>query len=97
MKAPKGLEGVVVDTTSISNVNAELSQLFYRGEEVSALSKEKNFDEVAHLLVHDKLPNSVELADFQTKEKAYRTLNDTTINLIQSLKDAHPMDACAPR
>ena len=93
MKAPKGLEGVVVDTTSISNVNAELSQLFYRGEEVSALSREKNFDEVAHLLVYDKLPNTTELAAFQAKEKEYRVLNNTTIELIQSLKDAHPMDA----
>lgn len=92
MKAPKGLEGVVVDTTSISNVNAELSQLFYRGEEVSALSENKSFDEVVYLLMYDKLPNSKELEAFQTKEKAGRTLNDTTIQLILSLKDAHPMD-----
>jgi 2-methylcitrate synthase len=93
IRAPKGLEGVVVDTTSISNVNAELSQLFYRGEEVSALSENRSFDEVAHLLVHDKLPNPEELSDFQGKEKQYRTLNDITIKLILSLKDAHPMDA----
>ncbi|MFT6715798.1 MAG: 2-methylcitrate synthase [Saprospiraceae bacterium] len=93
MKAPKGLEGVIVDTTSISNVNAELSQLFYRGEEVSALSESKSFDEVAHLLVYDKLPNTEELEAFQAKEKSGRTLNETTIQLILSLKDAHPMDA----
>lgn len=91
--APKGLEGVVVDTTSISNVNAALSQLFYRGHEVAALSEQHTFDEVAHLLMYDKLPNPKELQGFQTKEKQQRALNDATIQVINSLKDAHPMDA----
>jgi 2-methylcitrate synthase len=93
MKAPKGLEGVIVDTTSISNVDAELSQLFYRGEEVAALSKEKNFDEVAHLLLYDELPKAEKLADFQKQERSNRLLDEKTLQVIDSLKNAHPMDA----
>lgn len=93
IKAPKGLEGVIVDTTSISNVNAELSQLFYRGFEVSALSKERSFDEVAYLLINDQLPDEKALQAFQEKEKSYRPLTDKTIKLINSLTLAHPMDA----
>lgn len=93
MKAPKGLAGVVVDTTSISNVNAKLSQLFYRGEEVSALSENHSFDEVAHLLLMDKLPNEQELKSFQTQEKENRHLDEATVQNISTLKNAHPMDA----
>jgi len=93
MKAPKGLEGVIVDTTSISNVDAELSQLFYRGEEVAALSKDKNFDEVAHLLLYDGLPDAKELAEFQKQERSNRLLDEKTLQVIESLKNAHPMDA----
>jgi citrate synthase len=93
IKAPKGLEGVVVDTTSISNVDAELSKLFYRGYEVAQLSREKSFDEVAYLLVYNELPNKKELVDFVTKEKAYRPIQSDILEMIIALKDAHPMDA----
>ena len=93
IKAPKGLEGVVVDTTSISNVDAELSQLFYRGHEVAKLSREKSFDEVAYLLVYNNLPSKVELLDFVTKEKKYRPIESDIKEMIIALKDAHPRDA----
>ena len=93
IKAPKGLEGVVVDTTSVSNVNAELSKLFYRGYEVAKLSREKSFDEVAYLLVYDSLPKNEELVDFIAKEKKYRPLQEDIQKMIIDLKEAHPMDA----
>tara|TARA_B110000211_G_C14079697_1_gene553894 strand:- start:1391 stop:2488 length:1098 start_codon:yes stop_codon:yes gene_type:complete len=93
IKAPKGLEGVVVDTTSISNVDAELSKLFYRGHEVAQLSREKSFDEVAYLLVYNDLPNKEELANFVTKEKQYRPIQSDIQEMIIALKNAHPMDA----
>jgi 2-methylcitrate synthase len=93
IKVPKGLEGVVVDTTSISNVKADISQLFYRGLEVSQLSREKTFDEVAYLLVFDNLPNDAQLNEFRTREKNYRVIDTAAQSLLNSLQHAHPMDA----
>lgn len=93
IKAPKGLEGVVVDTTRISNVNAELSKLFYRGEEVAQMAVHKSFDEVAYLLLHERFPSAKELDDFKNHERGYRKLDQATLHLIQALKNAHPMDA----
>lgn len=93
IRAPKGLEGVIVDTTSISNVDPEKSQLFYRGEEVSALADNKSFDEVAYLLLNGDLPDEENLVLFRNKEMAYRSLESDAINLLESLKNAHPMDA----
>jgi 2-methylcitrate synthase/citrate synthase II len=93
IKAPKGLEGVVVDTTRISNVNAELSQLFYRGYEVAKLSREKSFDEVAYILVYDTIPTEEELTNFCANEKSYRPIDKATQEMLIALKDAHPMDA----
>lgn len=90
---PKGLEGVVVDTTSISNVNAELSQLFYRGEEVAGLAQNNNFYEVSYLLMYDKMPSKAELLEFIQKEKHHRSVSASCMDVIVHLKNAHPMDA----
>ena len=89
----KGLEGVVVDTTSISNVHAEKSQLYYRGEEVSALAKDRTFDEVAFLLMKDRFPSPAELEEFHVLEQRYRVLPEGLLVVLKGLKAAHPMDA----
>lgn len=91
--APKGLEGVVVDTTRISNVNVALSQLFYRGEEVASMAENKNFYQVTYLLMHDRFASEKELNEFIAQEKQHRTLSEDCMNIIRSLKHAHPMDA----
>lgn len=89
----KGLEGVVVDTTSVSNVHAEKSQLFYRGEEVSNWSLHHNFDETAYLLINDEKPSAIQLANFREQELYYRSVDNETEKLLALLKAAHPMDA----
>ena len=93
IKVAKGLEGVVVDTTSISNVHAEKSQLFYRGEEVSHLARNKSFDEVAYLLMKDGFPSDSELLQFQKEERHYRAIPDALVETLRGLHKAHPMDA----
>jgi citrate synthase len=60
----KGLEGVVVDSTSISLVDGEAGRLYYRGHPIEKLVK-KPFAAVAHLVVFGELPNALQLEEFE--------------------------------
>ncbi|HWX80137.1 MAG TPA: citrate/2-methylcitrate synthase [Steroidobacteraceae bacterium] len=60
----KGLEGVVVDSTSISLVDGEAGRLYYRGYPIESLVKHP-FAAVAHLVVFGDLPNDAQLQDFE--------------------------------
>jgi 2-methylcitrate synthase len=93
MKAPKGLAGVIVDTTKVSKVIPELSKLIYRGYLVDELVEKCDSDQVAYLMLHDELPTDAQYADFVAKEKKYRTLSDSLLKSIQLYPTkAHPMD-----
>jgi 2-methylcitrate synthase len=89
----KGLAGVVVDTTSISKVNAETNSLLYRGYPVQELAEKCTFEEVAYLLWNGELPNERELASFETLERSLRQLDDRVRRVIDEIPvTAHPMD-----
>ena len=60
----KGLEGVVVDSTSISLVDGEAGRLYYRGLPIERLI-EKPFAAVAHLVVFGDLPDPARLLEFE--------------------------------
>src|SRR5277367_4715850 len=60
----KGLEGVVVDSTSISLVDGEAGRLYYRGYPIERLVKSP-FSAVAHLVVFGELPDAARLAEFE--------------------------------
>ena len=60
----KGLEGVVVDSTSISLVDGEAGRLYYRGHPIEKLVKSP-FAAVAHLVVFGELPDTARLAEFE--------------------------------
>lgn len=60
----KGLEGVVVDSTSVSLVDGEAGRLYYRGQPIERLARHR-FAEVAHLVVFGELPNADRLAEFE--------------------------------
>ncbi len=49
-----GLDGVVVDTTSISKVMPEINSLVYRGYPVQDLAENCSFEEVARLIWHSR-------------------------------------------
>jgi 2-methylcitrate synthase len=89
----KGLEGVVVDTTAISKVNAETNSLLYRGYPVPELAERCSFEEVAYLLFFGALPNSKTLSEFVQKERSHRKLSPTILALIEKLpRNCSPMD-----
>jgi len=60
----KGLEGVVVDSTSISLVDGEAGRLYYRGYAIEKLVKHP-FAAVAHLVVFGELPDASRLKEFE--------------------------------
>ena len=60
----KGLEGVVVDSTSISLVDGEAGRLYYRGFPIEKLV-ERPFSAVAYLVVFGELPHDAQLAEFE--------------------------------
>jgi len=93
IKVPKGLAGVVVDSSSISNVIPEKCLLYYRGYSVVELSEKCTFEEVAYLLVMGELPDRQQLARFREKENSYRTLSPELLEVLQNIPaNAHPMD-----
>lgn len=89
----KGLVGVIVDETKISNTNVEEKKLYYRGYSVDELAETCAFEEVAYLIWNSELPNKEQLAEFSKKERALRKLPDSLISLLELFpKTAHPMD-----
>lgn len=94
MNVKKGLEGVVMDTSSVSKVNAETNSLVYRGYPVQDLAENCSFEEVAYLMYNGELPNKAQLAEFSAKEKSLRDISKDNLNVIKSLpKKCHPMDS----
>jgi 2-methylcitrate synthase len=94
MNVKKGLEGVVMDTSSVSKVNADTNSLVYRGYPVQDLAENCSFEEVAFLLYTGELPNSAQLEEFSKKERSRRTITKDNLNVIKTLpKTCHPMDS----
>ena len=89
----KGLLGIVVDETTISQVMPEINSLTYRGYAVQDLCEMCCFEEVAYLILNGNLPNTIQLNKFRKEERANR---DITINLREIIKHmpkkSHPMD-----
>lgn len=89
----KGLEGVIVDVTSISKVMPEINSLVYKGYPVQDLAENCCFEEVAYLLWYGELPNKSQLEALKKQEVNYRPISDDLISVIKKFpKYAHPMD-----
>ena len=90
----KGLMGIVVDETTISQVMPEINSLTYRGYKVQDLCEKCSFEEVAYLVLNGELPKSNELKKFIKEERSNRKLSKQILNDIKNMpKKAHPMDA----
>src|SRR5438045_6209834 len=90
----KGLDGLVVDTTEVSQVTpGEQSSLVYRGYDARELADKCSFEEVAYLLLNRELPSRAQLDEFTRTERSQRELDTTLLNAIKTFpKQAHPMD-----
>ncbi len=92
--AKKGLEGIVFDTSAISNVIATEKALYYRGYPAQQLAENCRFEETAYLLMHGELPTQKQLEEFEKKERAARELSAPLVEVIERFpRKGHPMDA----
>ena len=92
-KKSVALSGQVAGNTALCTVGRSGNDLHYRGYDIMDLAGQCEFEEVAYLLVHGKLPNSAELAAYKAKLKALRGLPaGLKIALEQLPPSAHPMD-----
>ena len=89
----KGLLGIVVDETTVSQVMPDINSLTYRGYAVQDLCAKCTFEEVAYLVLNGELPNKSQLKKFVKEERLDRSLSKQILSDIQKMpKKAHPMD-----
>jgi citrate synthase len=89
----KGLEGIVANSTRISDVRGAEGQLIYSGYDINELAGKVSYEEVVFLLWNDRLPKRAELDAFSASLRAERELPQQVIDfLTSSPKDAGPMD-----
>src|SRR2546423_9531792 len=89
----RGLEGVVANSTRLSDVRGDKGQLIYCGYDINELVGKVSYKEVVYLLWHRKLPNREELETFVRALRSQRQLPDPVIDFLKSApKDANPMD-----
>jgi len=92
-KKSVALSGVTAGNTALCTVGRTGNDLHYRGYDILDIADAAEFEEIAHLLVHGKLPNRAELAGYKTKLRALRGLPANVKAALEWLPaSAHPMD-----
>jgi citrate synthase len=89
----RGLEGVVVGSTELSNVEGIEGRLTYRGYDIHDLAPNASFEEVVYLLLFGQLPNRHQLDDLKARMAANRMLAQPLLDWMGLVpKTAWPMD-----
>lgn len=88
-----GLRGVTVASTKVSDIDSTIGRLIYRGYLAKDLAENTTFEEVAYLLLYEKLPDSRELADFKKRLSQERPIPPEIHAALKTRpKDSLPMD-----
>ncbi len=88
-----GLRGVTIASTRISDVDGNAGRLIYRGYLVQDLADRASFEEVAHLLIYERLPGEKELEQFRSRLAAERHIPDEMVAALKTRPSgALPMD-----
>ena len=92
-KKSVALSGVTAGNTALCTVGRTGNDLHYRGYDILDIAEVCEFEEIAHLLVHGKLPTRAELKTYKAKLKALRGLPGSVKTALEQLPAAsHPMD-----
>ena len=92
-KKSVALSGVTAGNTALCTVGRSGNDLHYRGYDILDFADTSEFEEIAHLLIHGKLPNKAELAAYKEKLRSMRGLPAQLQTILESLPAAsHPMD-----
>src|SRR2546423_115014 len=89
----RGLEGIIAAETRIGDVRGQEGQLIYCGYDINELAGKVSYEEVVHLLWHNRLPNQRELDKLTTALRAERELPQGVIDwILAAPKEAAPID-----
>jgi 2-methylcitrate synthase len=92
-KKSVALSGTPAGNTALCTVGRSGNDLHYRGYDIKDLAAHCEYEEVAHLLVHGKLPNAAELAAYKARLKPLRSLPAALKQALELLPPStHPMD-----
>jgi 2-methylcitrate synthase len=92
-KKSVALSGVTAGNTALCTVGRTGNDLHYRGYDILDIATQCEFEEIAHLLVHETLPNRGQLAAYKQKLKALRVPPAAVLTVLELLPAAsHPMD-----
>ncbi len=92
-KKSVALSGVIAGNTTLCTVGTTGNDLHYRGYDILEIANTCEFEEIAYLLIHEKLPTRAELTAYKGKLKSLRGLPAALRSALEVLPaDAHPMD-----
>ncbi len=92
-KKSVALSGTTAGNTAICTVGKAGNDLHYRGYDILEFATKAEFEEIAYLIVHEKLPNKAELSAYKAKLKSMRNIPDALKTILEQLpKSTHPMD-----
>src|SRR5262245_46132842 len=92
-KKSVALSGVTAGNTALCTVGRTGNDLHYRGYDILEIAATCEFEEIAHLLIHERLPNRAELNAYRAKLKSLRSLPAAVRTALEALPaSAHPMD-----
>src|SRR5437868_9566734 len=84
-KKSVALSGVVAGNTALSTVGRSGNDLHYRGYDILDIAERCEFEEIAYLLVHERLPNAAELAAYKAKLQATRGIPASVKSVLETL------------
>ncbi len=92
-KKSVALSGVVAGNTALCTVGRSGNDLHYRGYDILDFADQAEFEEIAYLLVHEKLPTGTELESYKKQLRALRGLPKELKAVLEQIpRTAHPMD-----
>ena len=92
-KKSVALSGVTAGNTALCTVGKTGNDLHYRGYDILDVANTSEFEEIAYLLVHGKLPNTGELKGYKAKLRSLRGIPSNLKTVLEALPaSAHPMD-----
>ena len=92
-KKSVALSGVTAGNTALCTVGRSGNDLHYRGYDILDIADKCEFEEIAYLLVHGKLPTQTELNAYKNKLKALRGIPANVMDILECIPaNSHPMD-----
>ena len=88
----RGLKGVYFDRSKVCFIDGRAGELRYRGYSIHDLAQKSTFEETCYLLMHGELPTASQLKDFDSGLRSSRVLPPEILEVIKTVKSAHPMD-----